>query len=112
VSTVYSVGIYSGAYLVGSNLLYTVPTGKRLIVRDITAYLNPLGSGVPPNISFYDGLTTGIIAAWTQPFVQSGRLYHWEGRAALNEGEELWCNTNSGSGTWYGRVMGFLLTLP
>jgi hypothetical protein len=111
-ATVYSTGIYSGPFAAGASLLYTVPSGKRLVVRDITAFMDPIGSGSPGSIAFYDLSTNGFIAAWVQPFVQSGRLYHWEGRQALDAAEELYCFVGTGAGDWYGRVFGYLLTLP
>ena len=111
-TTLYSTQLFSGGLVTGVQTLYTVPTGKRVVVRDIVAFMSTLGSSFPPDLSIYEATTGGTIFFLGQPFVQSGRSYHWGGRQALDVGQHLNADVATGPGGWVIRVFGFVLNLP
>lgn len=89
-----------------------IPTGYRFIVRDISAIPprgNPLNYPLQ-GISFKKYPGNIPVMAWTVPYVQPGRPYHWDGRIVLDAGQGLYIETFDNE--WSFTIMGYALTLP
>lgn len=108
----YSTLFYEGANYGGPTIVYTVPAGYLIVVRDIliNGQLAPVGtSGQYADVRIA-GLNIPLFSARYPDFF-SGVTYAWEGRQVLNAGESLSVFTSDGSPGAKFRISGYLLTL-
>ena len=85
----------------GTTPLYTVPSAKTLIVRDICALCESAGTNVA------GVLRTGgpFVAFWSS--AAANTFFERKGRMVFNAGDFL--NLDVGSGTWQVSLSGYLL---
>jgi hypothetical protein len=108
---VYSTVFYRGFPGPGIIGLYTAPAGYTTVVRDIQVRApGILADSFNGWCSIYDSASQGEVASWTFPYVSPWQHLSWDGRAVMNAGDLLLCNSQSTG--WLLYVSGYLLTLP
>jgi hypothetical protein len=103
--------VYSTRFIAEANAglhgTYTVPPGYLAIVRDITLWCDSPQAGW--------GLVSCIaslgVVIFATPFDHDNTSYSWQGRAVVNELEEISCDSSTGL-IYSAIVSGYLLTLP
>lgn len=94
---------------VGRVLLFTVPGGEIYIVRTMDAILpvtwalGLFGFGMEDEGEF-------VLWGVSQPYVEAGVPYHWEGRQAFAAGQQLWVSVSDPG--WNVFVTGYVFTEP
>lgn len=99
---VYSTRLFLGNVAAASSVtLYTAPAGYTVVIRDISFI--PFGGSTPWEV------TIGINGTffYQEESASAPALFHWEGRAVMNPGDEITCNTNTGG--LDGQISGYLL---
>jgi hypothetical protein len=113
VATLYSTQFYRGLIYGGFVDLFTVPAGKRYVVRDIRAWPPQVSTNPIYPISVQDSETGVPICAWSVPYIQPFRMYDWDGRQAYDAGQTVQAYSITDAGEPWGlSVFGYSLTLP
>lgn len=103
--SVYSTQFFLGAMPANGTVIYTVPTGYTVVVRDIELYNGSAGpGGCSVQIRVSGALEAVIFLA---PDMGANTWAQWQGRAVLNVGQEL--ASGAGASGFLGVVSGYLL---
>lgn len=89
------------------NARYVVPDGYRAVVKDIGIFFN----GAPANTSAFVTGETGGGFIFYRLALDPYEFNHWVGSQVVNEGSTITL-ASGGPQVVYGRVSGYLLTLP
>lgn len=104
-AAVYSSRIASGTGLAaGDHVVYTVPTGYTLVIRDISLWQTAATSAIA-----YVANPDASAVAVSPSLAQYG-VFHWEGRAVFNAGDTVSVDVFAGS--WTYSLSGYLLSNP
>jgi hypothetical protein len=113
VANVFSIQIYDSHGGLPTNAAVntsTCPAGFVWVVRDITAWYNPAGTGHIFGL-YFNVLGTGtIFAGWYAGPAFAQWSYHWQGRQVLTAGQGV--TINPGESNWHVRIAGYQLSLP
>jgi hypothetical protein len=82
----YSTRFFIGAMPTAQGVLYTVPAGFTVVLRDIELYQYSGGSGLYYLAISAAGSNAIVYAVTAAPTASS---YHWDGRVVMNAGDEL-----------------------
>jgi hypothetical protein len=104
-AAVYTQRLFLGSVAAASSItIYTAPSGVIVVIRDISFI--PFGGSTPWEI------TLGINGTffYQEESTTAPAFFHWEGRAVMEAGDEITCNTNSGG--LDGQITGYVLSTP
>lgn len=105
---VYTTRIALAAYATSTDV-YTVPTGKRLIVRNFSA--RNTHASATGRSGFADNTSTTIIPV-ISPTLAAGDSWSWEGRVVFDAGAVVRVVVTGASITYHVSIAGYLFNNP
>lgn len=85
-TSVYSTQFFANVIPAGTTMLYTVPAGMTVVVRDIELY-NSTAAGI--NVQVFVGGSGADAQIDTALPLTASTPRHWDGRAVLNAGQQI-----------------------